>query len=183
MLNQDAKNLARLEPVVKRVMVVDSNLASARLLADLMKGMGMRDVVFETDERHALEVARDFEPTLIFIERSGPRFDGENLARRIRRSQLGCRTVPIIMVTSDATATNIKGARDAGVHEFMVKPFTTGDLVRRVVNVATKPRTWVEASYGDLLYFNVAEKGGHFAAWEEPDVFAAEVRAAFGSVR
>ncbi len=177
MLNQDAKNLARLEPVVKRVMVVDSNLASARLLADLMKGMGMRDVVFETDERHALEVARDFEPTLIFIERSGPRFDGENLARRIRRSQLACRTVPIIMVTSDATATNIKGARDAGVHEFMVKPFTTGDLVRRVVNVATKPRPWVEA----VMYVGPDRRRFNSGEYKGPRKRSEENRAAAGS--
>jgi CheY-like chemotaxis protein len=144
-LSQDARNLAKLEPTVRRVLIVDSNLASARLLGDLMKGMGARDVVFETDERHALEVSREFEPTLIFMERSGPRFDGENLARRLRRSQLDCRKAPIIMVTADATASNIKGARDAGVHEFMVKPFTTGDLIRRLVNVATRPRPWVEA--------------------------------------
>ncbi|GAA2852206.1 epoxide hydrolase [Pseudonocardia halophobica] len=41
------------------------------------------------------------------------------------------------------------------------------------------PRSWVEAVYPDLAYFNEAEKGGHFAAWEEPDLFATEVRAAF----
>ena len=45
------------------------------------------------------------------------------------------------------------------------------------------PRSWVEGSYPTLAYFNKAEKGGHFAAWEEPGVFANEVRAAFKSVR
>src|ERR671911_240200 len=40
------------------------------------------------------------------------------------------------------------------------------------------PRSWAETAYGsDLSYFNEAAKGGHFAAWEEPDVFASEVRA------
>jgi len=45
------------------------------------------------------------------------------------------------------------------------------------------PRSWVEAVYPGLAYFNEAEKGGHFAAWEEPEVFSAEVRAAFESLR
>ena len=45
------------------------------------------------------------------------------------------------------------------------------------------PRSWVEAVYPDLAYFNEANKGGHFAAWEEPQLFAEEVRAAFRPLR
>ncbi len=45
------------------------------------------------------------------------------------------------------------------------------------------PRSWVEKSYPTLTYFNEAARGGHFAAWEEPELFSQEVRAAFGSLR
>jgi pimeloyl-ACP methyl ester carboxylesterase len=45
------------------------------------------------------------------------------------------------------------------------------------------PRSWVEQGYPNLTYFNKAERGGHFAAWEEPELFASEVRAAFRSLR
>jgi pimeloyl-ACP methyl ester carboxylesterase len=45
------------------------------------------------------------------------------------------------------------------------------------------PRSWVEAVYPNVLYFNEADAGGHFAAWEEPELFAQELRAAFRSVR
>jgi pimeloyl-ACP methyl ester carboxylesterase len=45
------------------------------------------------------------------------------------------------------------------------------------------PRSWVETSYPNLTYFNEVDKGGHFAAWEEPALFAAEMRAAFSSLR
>jgi pimeloyl-ACP methyl ester carboxylesterase len=45
------------------------------------------------------------------------------------------------------------------------------------------PRSWVERSYPTLTYFNEVDKGGHFAAWEEPELFASEVRAAFRSLR
>jgi len=45
------------------------------------------------------------------------------------------------------------------------------------------PRSWVEKAYPNLIYFNEVDRGGHFAAWEEPELFAAEVRAAFRSLR
>jgi len=51
-----------------------------------------------------------------------------------------------------------------------------GEIVRA-------PRSWVETFYSNVVYFNKAEKGGHFAAWEEPQLFSEELRAAFASVR
>ena len=45
------------------------------------------------------------------------------------------------------------------------------------------PRSWVEKTYPTLVYFNEVDKGGHFAAWEEPELFATELRAAFRSLR
>jgi pimeloyl-ACP methyl ester carboxylesterase len=45
------------------------------------------------------------------------------------------------------------------------------------------PRSWVEAGYPNVTYFHEADRGGHFAAWEEPELFSKEVRAAFRSLR
>ncbi|MGY1644557.1 epoxide hydrolase family protein [Geodermatophilus sp. SYSU D00703] len=45
------------------------------------------------------------------------------------------------------------------------------------------PRTWAERSYPTLTYFNEVDRGGHFAAWEEPELFTTEVRAAFRPLR
>jgi len=45
------------------------------------------------------------------------------------------------------------------------------------------PRHWVKQAYHNLIYYNEAAKGGHFAAWEEPQIFAEEMRAAFRSLR
>jgi hypothetical protein len=45
------------------------------------------------------------------------------------------------------------------------------------------PRSWVETAYPGLAYYNEVDRGGHFAAWEEPALFSAEVRAAFEAVR
>jgi pimeloyl-ACP methyl ester carboxylesterase len=51
-----------------------------------------------------------------------------------------------------------------------------GELVR-------PPKGWLEQTYPHLIYFHEAARGGHWAAWEEPEVFAAELRAAFRSLR
>ncbi|MEI5582453.1 MULTISPECIES: epoxide hydrolase family protein [unclassified Agromyces] len=45
------------------------------------------------------------------------------------------------------------------------------------------PRSWAEKAYANLIYYNVADKGGHFAAWEQPQLFAEELRAAFRPIR
>jgi pimeloyl-ACP methyl ester carboxylesterase len=45
------------------------------------------------------------------------------------------------------------------------------------------PRSWTERAYHKLIYFNEVDRGGHFAAWEEPELVSAELRAAFRSLR
>lgn len=145
MFAADARRLTQIEPALRRVLIVEPSTAAARLLWDVLKGLGTRNIIIEPDEYGALEQARQMEPSLIFTERLGQRLDGERLVRTLRRSSLSCRMAPIIMVTADATAASIKGARDVGVHEFLRKPFTSADLFRRIETVALKPRDWIEA--------------------------------------
>ncbi len=45
------------------------------------------------------------------------------------------------------------------------------------------PRSWAERAYPKLIYYNKLDKGGHFAAWEQPELFSSELRAAFQSLR
>ena len=45
------------------------------------------------------------------------------------------------------------------------------------------PRSWTEKAYPKLIHYNKLDKGGHFAAWEQPQLFSSEMRAAFRSLR
>ena len=45
------------------------------------------------------------------------------------------------------------------------------------------PETWARRAYRNLIYFHEVDKGGHFAAWEQPELFSAELRAAFRPLR
>jgi pimeloyl-ACP methyl ester carboxylesterase len=49
--------------------------------------------------------------------------------------------------------------------------------------IYTAPRSWAERAYPKLIHYNRLEKGGHFAAWEQPKVFSEELRASFQSLR
>jgi hypothetical protein len=45
------------------------------------------------------------------------------------------------------------------------------------------PRSWTEQAYPNLIYFNEVDEGNHFAAWQEPEIFTNELRAAFRTLR
>jgi pimeloyl-ACP methyl ester carboxylesterase len=49
--------------------------------------------------------------------------------------------------------------------------------------IYTAPRTWAERAYPNLIHYNRLDKGGHFAAWEQPAIFTQEVRASFRPLR
>jgi hypothetical protein len=68
------------------------------------------------------------------------------------------------------------------------RPGSSGSVARSRLHhvpdeIFRAPRSWVEASYPNLAYFNEVDKGGHFAASEQPELFSQEIRAAFRSLR
>ncbi len=145
MIYTDAKFARQLEPFIERVLVVEPTLASARLLAELLKGLGARQVHTEPTGARALAACRSIEPQIIFTEVGGTDLEGLDFVRDLRRSHLACRQAPVVVVTAEATTRVIVAARNAGVHEFLRKPFTNRDLMRRLEAVTLHPREWIEA--------------------------------------
>jgi len=139
------KNANQLTAFLQRVMLLDASQANARMTAELVKGLGAGRIYTETAEAAALETCREVEPKLIITELAGPHFDGLRFVKALRRSRLPCRAAPVIMVTAEATAATIVGARNAGVHEFLRKPFAIRDLARRIEAVLLTRRDWIEA--------------------------------------
>lgn len=129
---------------MQRVLILDMQPASTRLLVDLLKDLGAQAIRGETNVKAAINAAREDEPQLIFTEFAGSNWDGLEFVRMVRRSDLNCRQAPVIMVTAEATAQSILGARDAGVHEFLRKPFAIKDLTRRIEAVTLRSRDWIE---------------------------------------
>jgi len=155
---------ARAVARMRRILVVDPNPATAKMLAELLRSVIPQCQVsgVQTDEQ-GFRHLESFDPQLIFIELKGPSLDGLAFTRRLRRSYLACREVPVILITAEATAAAITGARDAGVHEFLRRPFTLGDLKKRIEAILLRPRDWIEAvNYvgPDRRRFNSADYKG-----------------------
>jgi len=145
LFNADPKVLARMTRQIERVMIVDTSPAPARLLGELMKEIGSRQPVYATQTERALDIAWEFEPQLVFTDLEGPDLDGVDFTTRLRRSSMASRKAPVVVMAAQPRAGAILAARDAGAHEFLVKPFTAGHLFKRVENVILKPRLWIEA--------------------------------------
>lgn len=145
MFNADPKLLARISRHIERVLIVDANQAASRLLGELMKEIGARQPAYAVSTERALELCREQEPQIVFIDLEGPELDAVELTQRLRRSGLVARKAPVVVMATEPREGAIKAARDSGAHEFLVKPFTAGHLFRRVENVTLKPRLWVEA--------------------------------------
>lgn len=143
MLGEDAKIQQRICALIQRVLVVDPQSSAARLLSGLLRDIGKCEIWTAPDTPRGLSIAQTADPYLVFVAHGGG-FDGAAFTRALRRSEMACRKVPMIMLSGEATAAAILGARDAGVHEFLRRPFTIKDLVRRLEAVSTRPRDWVE---------------------------------------
>ena len=145
MFDGDKRTLEKMAPKLKRVLVADPQTASARLLSEIMRDIARSHVWVADNTDRALKLAETCDPQLIIVELADNKVDGLAFTRKLRRSTWSARQAPVITVTGAATAALILAARDAGVHEFLRKPFSMKDLVRRLEAVTLKDRDWVEA--------------------------------------
>ncbi|HTX50715.1 MAG TPA: response regulator [Caulobacteraceae bacterium] len=133
----------RVAAAMERVLIIDAQPAATRLLSGLLRDISPCQIWSTANVYGALGLAERVDPRIVFVTKSES-VDGGALARQLRRSDLPCRRAPLIMIGAEATAATIIGARDAGVHEFLRKPFTRGELVKRLEAVAVRPRDWIE---------------------------------------
>ncbi len=148
--------------LMQRVLIVDPQAASAKLLSDLLRNVGPCQIWTAGDAKRGLELAQTVEPLLVFVEHGGG-LDGAGFTRGLRRSYMTARRAAVIVVSPEATAAAIISARDAGAHEFLRRPYTINDLSRRLEAVARRPRAWVEGiDYigPDRRRFNAGDYGG-----------------------
>lgn len=163
MLTPEAKLKQQIGAKIQRALIVDPHPASVQMLGELLRNFVRCQIWSAGTSERALMLARTHNPQIIFTEHTAPGLDGIAFTKALRRSDLPCRQVPITMVTGEATAGAIISARDAGVHEFLRKPYTLKDLTRRLEAVTLKERDWVEgvAYIGpDRRRFNSAAYAG-----------------------
>jgi len=142
-INDDAKTLQRICSLMQRALIVNPQVASTKLLSELLRDVCPCQIWTAADAARGMVIANGVDPHIIFVEHAAA-LDGIAFTRELRRSDFTARKTPVIMISSEATASAIIGARDAGAHEFLRKPFTIKDLVRRLEAVTLRKRDWIE---------------------------------------
>ena len=145
MFDDEKRTIRRMAPHLQRVLIADPQPAGAALVGEALRNIARSQTWTATTTERALKLCETIDPQVVFVELGFEKMNGIEFTKRLRRSQYACRQVPVIMVTGTATAASILAARDAGVHEFLRRPFTMKDLLRRLEAVTLRQRDWIEA--------------------------------------
>jgi len=127
-------------------LVVDGNRDSRALTRTTLESIGIRYVLEAHDARAAMETLRTVRVGAMIVEMElpGP-LSGVEFTKKIRRSDKSLKPeVPIIMLTTNANRQTVLDARDAGIHEFLARPLTSGALFDRIKKAVTVPRQFVQ---------------------------------------
>jgi two-component system phosphate regulon response regulator PhoB len=116
--------------VQKRVLIVEDEPSIRDMVAFALRKAGM-EAIHAGDARSAQSAIGDQIPDLILLDWMLPGMTGIELARRLRREEL-TREVPIIMLTARGEETDRVNGLDAGVDDYVVKPFSARELVARI---------------------------------------------------
>ncbi len=119
------------ETQLLRVLIADDEPRLRRYLADSMEGFS---VIEARDGREAWELSKQYLPNIIILDYMMPEMDGVELTRRLRAHKPTSR-IPILLVTANAENLPRLEALEAGVSEFITKPFSTVELNARVRNL------------------------------------------------
>lgn len=128
------------------VLVVEDSQPMRALLHSLLSAFGVHRVYSATDGRHGLEMVMAKDPDLIITDWMMEPVNGIDFTRSLRTTEgVPNPYVPVIMMTGFSSKFRVEEARDIGVTEFLVKPFTAYELYRRIAQVIEKPRKFVKA--------------------------------------
>ncbi|MCR5879715.1 response regulator [Phenylobacterium sp. J367] len=128
-----------------RILIVEDHRQMIELIRSVLAGFGARDieVAASPTEAWALLERRAFD--LLIVDRTFHNGDGLDLVRRIRRpGETTAAFLPILMLTGSGEASVVAAARDAGVSEYLVKPFTVTGFHERMMALIFRPRPFVQ---------------------------------------
>ncbi|MCK6418672.1 MAG: response regulator [Alphaproteobacteria bacterium] len=129
-----------------RILVVDDMRPMVNLTTTVLKIFGFKEVYTAEDGEEGFEMVCRHDPDLIITDWLMAPMDGLEFTEKIRRSPMTPNPyVPVLMMTGFSSRFRVEKARDMGITEFLVKPFSARDLYARVAQIVEKPRQFVDA--------------------------------------
>lgn len=128
------------------MLVVEDTLPMQKLLISVLEALGIKNVEACSNGKDAFRQFCNHNHDIILSDWQMEPVDGIALARLVRTHQSSPnRMAPIILITGYSAWPRVAEARDAGVTEFLVKPFTAHDLARRIAYVINRPRDFIDS--------------------------------------
>ncbi len=141
--------LSRIDCAAISLLIVEDNDASRRLIVELLRAAGFNNLTAARDAEEAQQLIREQAPDLLLLDWNLPGMSGIELTKKIRASAVtpdrhfSDPKLPIVMLTGRQRAQDVQEARNAGVNEFVVKPFSTTTLLRGISGALVKKRRFV----------------------------------------
>lgn len=132
------------------VLVIEDNQPMLDIVKALLTTFGVGQVIGAANGEIGFKKYHEYNPDIIIADWMMKPMDGISFTRRVRADETGPNQfVPIVLMTGFSEKRRVFQARDAGVTEFLVKPFNARDLYKRIVQVIERPRQFVRA--GDFF--------------------------------
>ena len=129
------------------VLVVEDTMPMRKLLVSVLNSLGIRNIFVASDGQGAFESFQQENQDIIITDWAMEPEDGLALTNNLRNNKLSPnRMVPVILVTGYSAWARVEEARDIGVTEFLVKPFSANDIARRITHVINNPRNFIETA-------------------------------------
>lgn len=135
------------EEAILRILVADDHPFQRRLLAETLRGLGRVHVNFAESPEQCLLTLDYVQPDIVFVEWDMAGGFGPQLVKRLRSGEAGeqHKRLGIVMVTARSRTSDIEHARNCGVDEFVLRPFSTATVLKRILEVRENRREFVES--------------------------------------
>lgn len=137
----EERNKSRLSKV--HVLVIDDDVVMASLVKELLKKLGFAIITVVHSAVEGIRYLRIHQVDLIITDWEMDDLSGIDLTRIVRDMEYPQSMIPIIMLTGHGEKKDIEVARDNGVTEYLIKPFTAKNLCNRIMTVIDKPRSFI----------------------------------------
>lgn len=128
-----------------KVLVIDDLITFRTLLHDILKSAGIKDIYLASDGEEGLMSLVKANPDAVILDWEMPKCNGLEFTRMVRKSEMvPNRNVPIIMCTTHSDLDHIREAKEAGINDYIRKPFKGKDVIGRLELAMKKQKTQIK---------------------------------------
>ncbi len=150
--SQALRSLRKINCAAVSLLIVEDNEGSCRLMVELLRGAGFVNISTARNAEDAIEAVGAIHPDLLLVDWNLPGMSGIDLVTAIRAAvvtpdaRFPNPQLPIVMITGRQRASDVAAARNAGINEFVVKPFSTASILRALARALVRKPRFVAAS-------------------------------------